>query len=142
MLQPRSRTWYDQTLLNGPDDLWLECLRLDRATLNKVLDMVKGDMEPSDVCVREPVPVHKRVTIAVFKIASCAEYRVIGKHMQIILRMATLVITNAPINLLMISKLKRLNLTVNIYFSIPFALETRLFFICESTKIVLNNYHI
>ena len=52
-----------------------------RATLNKVLDMVKGDMKPSDVCVREPVPVQKRVAIAVFKIAFCVEYRVIGKHM-------------------------------------------------------------
>ena len=100
MLQPRSRTWYDQTLLNGPDDLWLEHLRLDRVTLNKVLDMVKGDMEPSDVCVREPVPVHKRVAIAY-----CSKYRVIGKHMQIILRMTTLVRANAPINLLLVSKL-------------------------------------
>ena len=36
-------------------------------------------MSPASVCCRKPVPTDERIAIALYKLATCAEYRVVGE---------------------------------------------------------------
>lgn len=47
---------------------------MPESLINELCDMVKDDMSPLDICVRNPIPLKKRVSIALYKLASCAEY--------------------------------------------------------------------
>ncbi|MGH0123417.1 UNVERIFIED_CONTAM: hypothetical protein FKN15_016783, partial [Acipenser sinensis] len=52
--------------------------RITRATFSIIVELVKEDMQPKRNYIRPPVPVEKRVSIALYRLASSAEYRVVG----------------------------------------------------------------
>lgn len=79
-MRPRSANWYHEILLKAPDSLWIEHMRFPRREVENLAELLKDELAPSDYCVREPVPLLKRVCIALFKLASCCEYRVAAEH--------------------------------------------------------------
>ena len=54
-------------------------MRLPRHEVEQLAELLKDDLAPDDACVRNPVPLLKRVCIAITKLASCCEYRVVGE---------------------------------------------------------------
>lgn len=60
------------------DTDWISNFRMKRDTFCKLVEILREEMSPSLVFVREPVPVEKRIAVAVYKLASCAEYRTVG----------------------------------------------------------------
>lgn len=46
----------------------------------KLCDLVRVEMSPQEFTVRAPVPLEMRVAIALYKLGSCAEYRVIANQ--------------------------------------------------------------
>lgn len=61
------------------DELWLKHFRMSRATFSNLCDTIGPFVGPLRLSHRPPVPTDKRVAIAVYKLASCAEYRVVGE---------------------------------------------------------------
>ena len=57
---------------------WIEPFRITRATFSIIVELVKEDMQPKRNYVLPPVPVEKRVVIDLYRLASSAEYRVVG----------------------------------------------------------------
>ncbi|MGH0118775.1 UNVERIFIED_CONTAM: hypothetical protein FKN15_062237, partial [Acipenser sinensis] len=52
--------------------------RVTRATFDLVVELVRVDMEPPVIQFRTPVPLQKRVGLLLCKLATAAEYRVVG----------------------------------------------------------------
>uniref|UniRef100_H3A810 DDE Tnp4 domain-containing protein n=1 Tax=Latimeria chalumnae TaxID=7897 RepID=H3A810_LATCH len=79
-MKPQSSRWWEETVLSPSfsDEDWLGNFRVTRPTFFKIVELVRVDMEPSLASVRSPVPCAKRVGVAMYKLASNAEYRVIG----------------------------------------------------------------
>ncbi|TGZ45962.1 uncharacterized protein [Temnothorax longispinosus] len=80
-MKRRSYHFWDDIVLNTYDDAqWLESFRMRKDTFNKLCDIVKRELEPKPIFLksREPLSVQKQVAVALYKLASCAEYRVVG----------------------------------------------------------------
>ena len=52
--------WYDTVLLQSGSAVWIENFRFPEAAVNNLCDLLKDDMAPSDITVRDPVPLKKR----------------------------------------------------------------------------------
>ncbi|KAL7407457.1 hypothetical protein ABVT39_008684 [Epinephelus coioides] len=52
---------------------------MTRDTFNELCDQIEPLVAPDVSCPREAVPTRKRVAIALYKLATCSEYRVIGE---------------------------------------------------------------
>lgn len=65
---------------NFNDDDWRENFRMSRQNFCHLVAAVAQYMSPSDNCVRAPVPLDKRVAIALYKLASCGEYRIVANQ--------------------------------------------------------------
>lgn len=63
---------------NCDASFWRENLRMSRATFVQLVALLRPHMSPSKNYVRAPVPLDKRVAIAVCQLATCGEYRVVG----------------------------------------------------------------
>ena len=79
-LQHRSTVWFDDVLMNAEDDRWIDHFRLPRREIENISQMLSEDLAPSEAYIRQPVPLFKRVCIAIYKLASCAEYRVVAEQ--------------------------------------------------------------
>lgn len=57
-----------------------EAFRISRELFNEICDLLKNELMPQSNLLsnREPVPVDKQVAMCLYKLACCAEYRVIG----------------------------------------------------------------
>ncbi|KAI1898755.1 hypothetical protein AGOR_G00075640 [Albula goreensis] len=75
---PRSDDWWTEIACNYTDDQWLQDFRLSRETFSYICVNIRGLMEKKDTNFRLCIPLKKRVAIALFKLASTAEYRLIG----------------------------------------------------------------
>ena len=61
------------------DELWIQNFRMTRDTFNELCDAIEPLVEPHMSCPREAVPTRKRVAIALYKLATCSEYRAVGE---------------------------------------------------------------
>ena len=52
---------------------------MPRAKVEELAELLKDAMVPSEIALRAPVPLLKRICIAVYKLATCAEYRRVAK---------------------------------------------------------------
>ncbi|MGH0175190.1 UNVERIFIED_CONTAM: hypothetical protein FKN15_075814 [Acipenser sinensis] len=66
----RPSVWWEEVVLHESfsDEQWIETFRVIRATFNQLVELVRVDMEPSPIHVRTPVPLQKRVGIALYKL--------------------------------------------------------------------------
>ena len=74
----RTASWYDNVLPHARSAIWITNFRMPENLINKLCDIVRPDMEPSGASVRAPIPLKKRVCVAVYKLASCSEYRAVA----------------------------------------------------------------
>lgn len=72
--------WFNVVLENFDNKDWIENFRMTKETFLKVCDLVRTDLKPKQnlLLPRIPLSVEKQVAIAIYKLASCGEYRVIG----------------------------------------------------------------
>uniref|UniRef100_A0A671VQ44 DDE Tnp4 domain-containing protein n=1 Tax=Sparus aurata TaxID=8175 RepID=A0A671VQ44_SPAAU len=83
-MRVRSKDWWERVVLKEFDDEeWKENFRMTRRSFNKLCGMMEGVLKPEDVTVRAPVPLEMRVAIVLYKLASCAEYRVVANQFGI-----------------------------------------------------------
>lgn len=68
----------------GPEE-WFESFRMSKHSFDELCDLLRGELEPKMQALkpREALSVEKQVAVALYKLASCAEYRVIGNVMGI-----------------------------------------------------------
>ncbi|XP_051787442.1 uncharacterized protein LOC127529067 [Erpetoichthys calabaricus] len=52
---------------------------MTRPTFEMLCGFISPDVAPITGCHRPPVPTQKRIPIALYKLATCAEYRVVGE---------------------------------------------------------------
>ena len=57
---------------------WIEDFRMSRETFFQLCDIIGPFVGPQEITRRPPVPTEKRIAIAIYKLASCAEYRVVA----------------------------------------------------------------
>lgn len=68
---------------NYNENDWLENFRVSKKTFQEICDIVKHDLSPRVSAVRNPIPLEKRVAIALYKIATGAEYRFISNRFNV-----------------------------------------------------------
>ncbi|KMQ84156.1 nuclease harbi1 [Lasius niger] len=64
---------------------WLATFRMSKETFTMLCDIIRTELEPKPLFLvsRQPLSVEKQVAIALYKLASCAEYRVVGDVMGV-----------------------------------------------------------
>lgn len=64
---------------------WLATFRMSEETFIELCDIIRSELEPKPLFLisRQPLSVEKQVAITLYKLASCAEYRVIGDVMGV-----------------------------------------------------------
>ncbi|XP_064482741.1 uncharacterized protein LOC135395483 [Ornithodoros turicata] len=73
--------WWDSIVCHIFDAAqWRENFRMTRENFCQLVAAVMPFMSPESNYVRPPIPVDKRVAIAVYKIASCAEHRIVANQ--------------------------------------------------------------
>ena len=77
--KPRSTEWYERTVKNNFDDEdWYDNFRMKKDTFLKFCGKLENALAPSQRTVEEPLEVQKKVAIAIYWLASTAEYRTVG----------------------------------------------------------------
>ncbi|KAM9344403.1 uncharacterized protein KZ484_016733 [Pholidichthys leucotaenia] len=80
-MRVRNKDWWERIVLKQfSDDEWREHFRMTRRSFDKLCGLMEGIMSPQDVTVRAPVPLQMRIAIVLYKLASCAEYRVVANQ--------------------------------------------------------------
>jgi hypothetical protein len=76
----RSSDFWDRVVSQMDDEEMLECFRMKRHTFDQLCEILRAHLQPRKTVLqgREPVSVEKKIGVAVYKLASCAEYRVVG----------------------------------------------------------------
>ncbi|CAN9513513.1 unnamed protein product [Ophioblennius macclurei] len=78
-MRVRSKEWWERVVLKEfTDDEWREHFRMRRASFDKLCVLMTRTLSPRDVTVRAPIPLQMRVAIALYKLSTCAEYRLIA----------------------------------------------------------------
>lgn len=64
---------------------WLSTFRMSKKTFTILCDIIRTELEPKPLFLvsRQPLSVEKQIAIALYKLVSCAEYRVIGNVMGV-----------------------------------------------------------
>ncbi|KAL2094402.1 hypothetical protein ACEWY4_009121 [Coilia grayii] len=77
----RDRSFRDQVVLQEYTDEDCRCnFLMSRRTFDKFCGLMSEVMKPEDVTVRAPILLPMRVPIVLYKLASCAEYRVVANQ--------------------------------------------------------------
>ena len=80
-MKSRNRVFWERDVLTLFDDEdWKANFRMTRKSFNKLCGIMEGVMKPEKVTVRAPIPLEMRVAIVLYKLASCAEYRVVANQ--------------------------------------------------------------
>lgn len=80
-MKKRSYEFWESIVLNHyTESEWLESFRMSKISFLKLCDLLENELQPKMqfLKAREPVSVKKQVAIALYKVASCSEYRVVG----------------------------------------------------------------
>ncbi|MGH0134179.1 UNVERIFIED_CONTAM: hypothetical protein FKN15_054532 [Acipenser sinensis] len=66
----RPSVWWEEVVLHESfsNEQWIETFRVIRPTFDQLVKLVRVDMESSPIHVRTPVPLQKRVGIALYKL--------------------------------------------------------------------------
>ncbi|XP_055918397.1 putative nuclease HARBI1 [Eupeodes corollae] len=56
---------------------------MDKGSFKYICDKVSPEMPPSEYSVQEALSVEMKVAIAIYKLASCAEYKVVGNQFRV-----------------------------------------------------------
>uniref|UniRef100_A0A3P9MF02 DDE Tnp4 domain-containing protein n=1 Tax=Oryzias latipes TaxID=8090 RepID=A0A3P9MF02_ORYLA len=84
-MKVRSKDWWEMVvLLEFSNDEWKQNFRMTRLSFMKLCALMESHMAPEDVTVRAPVPLIMRVAVVLYKLGSCAEYRVVANQFVII----------------------------------------------------------
>ncbi|XP_070398318.1 uncharacterized protein [Nothobranchius furzeri] len=80
-MKVRSQDWWERVvMMEFTDTDWRENFRMSRQSFAKLCGMMERVMEPSVVTIRAPVPTAMRVAMVLYKLASCAECRLIANQ--------------------------------------------------------------
>ena len=79
-MKRRSEDWWINIVNSNDFDEWFENFRIDKNTYEWLCEKLEPELKPGMFCVRKPLSVKKKVAIALYKLASCAEYRVVGNQ--------------------------------------------------------------
>ncbi|XP_060786282.1 putative nuclease HARBI1 [Neoarius graeffei] len=80
-MRVRSKDWWERVVLKEfTDSEWKENFRMSRSSFNRLCTLMQDVMRPNDLTVRAPIPLQMRVAIVLYKLASCAEYRLIANQ--------------------------------------------------------------
>uniref|UniRef100_A0A1A8J0F3 DDE Tnp4 domain-containing protein n=1 Tax=Nothobranchius kuhntae TaxID=321403 RepID=A0A1A8J0F3_NOTKU len=83
-MKVRSKDWWERiVLLEFTDQEWKQNFRMSRASFMKLCSLMESYMAPEDVTVRAAVPVIMRIAVVLYKLGSCAEYRVVANQFGI-----------------------------------------------------------
>lgn len=76
--RPRSDQFW--TLIKEPrnEQLYFESLRMTKSSFVKLCDLIIPELPKQKAHLTIPVPPEKQIAICLYKLASCAEYRVVG----------------------------------------------------------------
>lgn len=80
-MKPRSNHfWNEIVLCTYTESDWIESFRMCKETFNELCFLLQPALEPKLVMLksREPLSVEKQIAVTLYKLASCAEYRVVG----------------------------------------------------------------
>uniref|UniRef100_A0A1A8JL12 DDE Tnp4 domain-containing protein n=2 Tax=Nothobranchius TaxID=28779 RepID=A0A1A8JL12_NOTKU len=80
-MRVRSKDWWERVVMKEfSDPEWKESFRMTRSSFHKLCGFMEGVLSPQDETVRAPIPLEMRVAIVLYKLASCAEYRVVANQ--------------------------------------------------------------
>ncbi|XP_055846735.1 uncharacterized protein LOC129912490 [Episyrphus balteatus] len=80
-MKKRSKHWWNTIVKSETfDDQMVENFRMDKQSFQFLCEKLSPALSPSAIVVREAIPVDMKVGIALYKLASCAEYRVVGNQ--------------------------------------------------------------
>uniref|UniRef100_A0A3P9HZR1 DDE Tnp4 domain-containing protein n=1 Tax=Oryzias latipes TaxID=8090 RepID=A0A3P9HZR1_ORYLA len=83
-MKVRSKDWWERVvLLEFNNEEWKQNFRITRQSFMKLCALMESLMAPKDVTVRAPVPLIMRVAVVLYKLVSCAEYRVVANQFGI-----------------------------------------------------------
>lgn len=83
-MKVRSADWWSRIVQkNFLEEDWLENFRISRPTFEYICNRLRKYLAPAETQVREPTSVEKQVAVALYKLASCAEYRIIANQFGI-----------------------------------------------------------
>ncbi|KAM7297561.1 uncharacterized protein ISCGN_022712 [Ixodes scapularis] len=74
---PRPPSWYETTLPSLPESFFKANFRVSRATFSYVVSACSR-MQREDTNMRRAIPLHKRVAIGMYRLATSAEDRTVG----------------------------------------------------------------
>lgn len=80
MAKPRSEmSWIE--LYNSDPEEFKESFRMSKPLFTKIVEDLRDELapKPNPISTRKPTSVEKQVGICLFKLASCCEYRVVGR---------------------------------------------------------------
>ncbi len=73
------RLFWEVIVRDFTEDLWIQNFRINASTFFELCSAIGPLVAPAASCPREPVSTNKRIAIAVYKLATCAEYRVVAE---------------------------------------------------------------
>ena len=73
-----SFVWFDMVEASFPDELWYSNFRVTRGTFTYILHEIGDEISRQDTPMRKAVMPSRRLAIALYYLASTAEYRTIG----------------------------------------------------------------
>ncbi|CAK6982383.1 protein ALP1-like%2C partial, partial [Scomber scombrus] len=78
--RPRIRDFWERIVNEDfTDEMWIQHFPMTLDTFIELCNVLEHLVAPDVSCPREAVPTRKRVAIALYKLATCSEYRVIGE---------------------------------------------------------------
>ena len=70
--------WIEMVEQTYDDDLWYTNFQVSKNTFEYLLNMIRNDIYRSDTTMRSAIPPKRRLALALYFLASTAEYRTIG----------------------------------------------------------------
>lgn len=79
-MRPRVRGFWENFFANADDHTWVETLRMKKETFIFIFDQLKDGLKVryNQIASREPIPAEEKLGIALYYLASNAEFRVVG----------------------------------------------------------------
>ncbi|XP_060095048.1 uncharacterized protein LOC132572218 isoform X2 [Heteronotia binoei] len=77
-VRPRNTNWWEN-FMHQSDQQWLHNFRMTQETFSEIASALKGRLLRRKTSMREPIPVEKRIAIAMWYLASGKTYREVGE---------------------------------------------------------------